>query len=148
MIIRKYKTSDLNEIIELFYNTVHSVNAKDYSQQQLNAWADGNVNAKEWNSSFLSHTTLAAEENNILVGFADMDASGYLDRLYVHKDFQRRGIASALCKQLENLVNAKEFTTHSSITAKPFFEKIGYREIKEQKVFRHGIPLINYIMKK
>lgn len=28
-------------------------------------------------------------------GFADMDADGYLDRLYVHKDYQGRGVAAA-----------------------------------------------------
>jgi GNAT superfamily N-acetyltransferase len=29
------------------------------------------------------------------VGFADMDADGYLDRLYVHRDYQGRGVAAA-----------------------------------------------------
>lgn len=29
------------------------------------------------------------------VGFADMDADGYLDRLYVHKGYQGRGVAAA-----------------------------------------------------
>ena len=52
MIIRKYTQLNLNEIIELFYNTVHSINAKDYTTQQLNAWADGNVNQSEWNISY------------------------------------------------------------------------------------------------
>lgn len=29
-------------------------------------------------------------ENSIIVGFGDIDKSGYLDRFYVHKDYQRR----------------------------------------------------------
>lgn len=33
--LRKYKSSDCGEIIELFYNTVHSINKKDYTQIQL-----------------------------------------------------------------------------------------------------------------
>lgn len=35
MVIRKYQPSDCKEIIELFYNTVHTVNAKDYPKEQL-----------------------------------------------------------------------------------------------------------------
>lgn len=41
MVIRKYYLSDCKEIIELFYNTVHIVNAKDYTKEQLDVWATG-----------------------------------------------------------------------------------------------------------
>lgn len=30
MIIREYQSADCKELTELFYNTVHTVNAKDY----------------------------------------------------------------------------------------------------------------------
>lgn len=77
-----------------------------------------------------------------------MDAAGYLDRLYVHKDYQKKGIASALCDRLEEKCAAAYFTTHASITARPFFEKRGYRVMKEQQVVRKGVKLTNYVMKK
>ena len=77
-----------------------------------------------------------------------MDESGYLDRLYVHKDQQRQGIATAICDALESVSVVNIFTTHASITARPFFEKRGYAVIKEQQVERRGVKLTNYIMKK
>lgn len=43
MEIRKYKQSDCKELAKLFYHTVHTVNAKDYTEWQLNVWADGKV---------------------------------------------------------------------------------------------------------
>jgi putative acetyltransferase len=43
MIIRKYLTTDCEEITRLFYDTVHSVNARDYSSEQLNVWATGTI---------------------------------------------------------------------------------------------------------
>ena len=43
MILREYQPSDLKEILELFYHTVHSVNAKDYTPQQLDAWMQSQV---------------------------------------------------------------------------------------------------------
>lgn len=53
MNIRKYKPSDCECLAELFYQTVHTVNAKDYSDKQLNVWATGSVDLKEWNHSFM-----------------------------------------------------------------------------------------------
>ena len=155
MKIRAYRQEDITEIAELFYHTVHTVNAADYTKAQLDAWADGNTDLEEWNRSFQEHMTLVAvmpsgqeNEEEQIVGFADMDGTGYLDRLYVHKDFQRRGVASALCDRLEQASDAEIFTTHVSVTAKPFFEKRGYQAVREQQVERKGVLLTNYVMKK
>ena len=155
MEIRSYRQEDIKVIAELFYNTVHSVNASDYTDEQLDAWADGNINLEAWDRSFREHMTLVAvmasdeeEGNGQIVGFADMDSAGYLDRLYVHKDFQRRGIATVLCDCLEQSADAETITTHASITARPFFEKRGYKVVREQQVERKGVLLTNYVMKK
>lgn len=145
--IRKYKSSDCQEIAELFYNTVHSIK-KDYTQEQLDVWATKNIDIEKWDTSFLKNYTVVAESNGIIVGFGDIAEDGYLDRLYVHKDFQRMGIATMICDKLENKVKGKPLYTHASITAKPFFIKRGYKVIKQQLVEREGILLENYVMEK
>jgi acetyltransferase, GNAT family len=73
---------------------------------------------------------------------------GYLDRLYVHKDHQGIGIATALYEKLEASVESATVTTHAFITARPFFEDRGYVVKKEQQVERQGILLTNYVMEK
>ena len=146
MIIREYISSDCEQLAELFFQTVHTVNAKDYIKEQLNVWATGNVDLSVWNNSFLEHYTLVALENNVIVGFGDIDNTGYLDRLFVHKDYQSQGIATALCDRLE--AGFDRVTKHASITAKQFFMNRGYRLIKEQQVVRKGISLANYVMEK
>ena len=133
---------------ELFYNTVHTVNAEDYTGEQLDAWADGNPDLVKWDQSFQAHQTLIAEENDRIVGFGDIDRTGYLDRLYVHREYQGQGIATLLCDLLEELTEGNVITVHASITAKPFFERRGYRTVKRQQVERRGILLTNYIMEK
>ncbi|WP_252235811.1 GNAT family N-acetyltransferase [Clostridium sp. CH2] len=148
MIIREYTSADCNSLAELFYNTVHSINEKDYSEEQLNVWATGRVNFEAWNRSFLEHFTVVAVDDDVIVGFGDIDKTGYLDRLFVHKNYQKRGIAKAICDELEKKVNTERFITHASITARPFFEKRGYRVLKEQQVEREGIILSNYVMEK
>ncbi|MDY4754975.1 MAG: GNAT family N-acetyltransferase [Candidatus Faecousia sp.] len=148
MTLRDYCKTDCTELARLFYDTVHTVNAKDYSRAQLDAWATGEVNLEAWNKSFQAHNTVVAEIDGQIVGFGDMDETGYLDRLYVHKDYQRRGVATAICDALEQNTKAAEFTTHASITARPFFEKRGYTVVKVQQVERRGILLTNFVMKK
>ena len=148
MWIREYKPADCEQLAELFYNTVHSINAKDYAEKQLNVWATGRVDLQEWNLSFLKHKTIVAIENDEIIGFGDIDDSGYLDRLFVHKDYQGMGVASAICNELESSVQGKTITTHASITAKSFFQQRGYRVVKEQKVIRQGIAMTNYVMEK
>lgn len=192
MYLRKYTPSDCAALAALFYETIHTVNARDYPQEQLDAWADGHVDLDAWNESFLAHNTYVAVQecvgaddidsrasdstdtapgktggspaNALIIGFGDMDDTGYLDRLYVHKDYQGRGVATAICDRLEEdfclsrgqlLQNSAmqkrkndTFTTHASITARPFFEKRGYTVVKAQQVVRKGISIRNYIMRK
>lgn len=148
MLLRDYEPSDCEALAALFYDTVHTVNAADYSQEQVDAWASGKVNLEAWNQSFLEHLTIVAVEGDRLVGFGDMDESGYLDRIYVHKDEQKRGIGTAICDRLEAMSLADQFYTHASITARPFFEKRGYRVVREQVVERDGVTMTNFVMTK
>lgn len=148
MILRPYRSEDCPALTRLFYDTVHTVNARDYTPEQLDAWADGQVDLTAWDESFRAHHTLVAEENSEILGFADMDNMGYLDRLYVHKDYQGRGVATALCDALEAACPAKAFTTHASLTARPFFEGRGYRVLRRQTVVRRGVALDNFVMEK
>ncbi len=145
MIIRNYQPSDCKELAELFYNTVHNVNANDYTKEQLDVWATGNVNLEKWNESLQEHFSVVVVEDEIIVGFGDIDKTGYLDRLFVHTDYQKKGIATLICNRLEQEIQG-DITTHASITARPFFEKRGYTIVKEQQVERQGIFLTNYIM--
>lgn len=75
LILRVYKPADCKALTELFYETVHSVNTKDYTKEQVDAWADGNVDLEKWNQSFLEHYTVIAEEENGIIGFGDLGIS-------------------------------------------------------------------------
>ena len=151
MIFRKYQQEDLPEILRLFHDTVHSICSGDYTAAQLDAWAPDSFDTdvqKRWHCTLTEHFTVIAEEGLVITGFGDIDDTGYLDRLYVHKDYQRQGIASGICDRLEAHASPNIITTHASITAKPFFQKRGYHVAARQTVERHGILLTNFIMKK
>lgn len=143
-----YEERHLRDMAVLFYDTVHTVNRRDYTQAQVDAWATGRVDLAAWHDSFMHNHTLLAMAGGKLIGFADMEASGHLNRLYVHSAHQRQGVAAALCDALEAALAGQTVTVDASITARPFFERRGYRAIKEQQVERNGVMLTNYRMEK
>ena len=148
MKLRSYLPEDLPAMAALFYETVHFINARDYSPEALNAWADGSVDLVSWNRSLLAHLSLVAVEGETLLGFADMAPDGYLDRLYVSHRHQRQGVGTALVQALEAAVLVKCYVTHASITAVPFFQAMGYHVVRAQTVERKGIELSNFVMEK
>ena len=132
MMIREYQTADCKELADLFYNTVHTVNAKDYTKEQLDVWATGEVDLKKWNQSFQEHFSVVAVDNDIIAGFGDIDKTGCLDHLFVHSDYQGKGIATAICSQLESAVQ-ENIIAHVSITARPFLKKEDIEWLKSNK---------------
>lgn len=82
--VEKYSPSDLKAIMLLFYDTVHSINAKDYTQEQLTAWTS-NIDKAIWNKSFLDNYTYVAKVGNIVVGFGDIEKTGYLNIVVSHE---------------------------------------------------------------
>lgn len=147
MQVRKYRSGDLLQILSLFYDAVHTVDASDYTPEQLDAWAPKEADPAEWDGSLSSNFAVVAVENGEVVGFGDIGGTGYLDRLYVHAGHIGQGIGTAICECLEGAVGG-DILTHASLTAKPFFEKRGYVAVRMQQVERRGVLLTNCIMKK
>ncbi len=151
MKIRAYNSADCAKLAKLFYDAVHEVAAKDYTEIQLNAWASGKEDLSAWEASFLENHALIAEQDGAVVGFGEIKNDGYLNMLYTHKDHQRKGIATAIVAMLENtakLQGITTITTHASITAMPFFEKRGYMFVGENKVIRENVELTNFLVEK
>ena len=148
MRLRLYEHQDCPALARLFFDTVRTVNRRDYSQAQVEVWAPMEGDLAALDTSLSAHHTLVAVEGEKIVGFADMSPDGYLDRLYVHKDHQGQGIATSLCDALEGACPSSRLTTHASLTARPFFEDRGYRVVRAQQVERRGILLPNFVMEK
>ncbi|PAB57376.1 GNAT family N-acetyltransferase [Anaeromicrobium sediminis] len=151
MKIRRFEKSDLDGVLQLFYDTVHHVNSKDYNKEQLDAWAPEKPNRLRWLNSLEKNITYVVVEDEKIIGFGDLDDESYIDKLFIHKDYQSRGIASILLNRLEEeaiRLGYVELYTEASITAHPFFEKKGYICITEQNKHHNGQIFINYIMKK
>lgn len=151
MIIRKGNSSDLTEMRTLFTDTVTTVCQNDYSSDQINAWKSGAENEERWLRVIDSQLVIVAKINGQMAGFCTLDQGNYIDLLFVHKDFQNQGIARKMYTFIEQeatLRKEKTLAADVSKTARPFFEKMGFKVIKEQTVNVKGIDLTNYKMEK
>lgn len=149
MIIRQYRPEDLCSVITLFKEAVSALNTRHYSREQVAAWTA--INEDTWKKSLEENIAYVAEIDSIIVGIADMTHAGYLDRLYVHKNYQARGVALRLIKIIEQearVLGLSKITTDCSITARIPAERIGFVLVKEQTVECRGMTFINYAMEK
>lgn len=67
--------------------------------------------------------------------------------MFVHKDFQGKGIATILLNEIERYATARgimRITSEVSLTARPFFEKRGYIVEVEQKRKANQLYLTNF----
>ena len=74
------KVSDCKELTDLFYNTVHNVNAKDYTREQLNVWAPGQEDLEKRNESHPKHITVVEMDDEINQGILHKDKTRNLHR--------------------------------------------------------------------
>lgn len=95
---------------------------------------------KTWNQSLQEHFSIVAVDDDIIIGFGDIDKTGYLNRLFVHFGYQRKGIATAICNQLESAVQGN-IVTHASITARPFLKQEDTKLLKNNRLSDRGLFL-------
>ena len=151
MIIREFKDEDTKAIVHLFTETVRKINIKDYSKEQIEAWAPQNPNLDKWKNRLAKTITFVAEENKHIIGFGQLENNGHIDCFYVAYDFINKGVGSKLLISIEERaksLNIVKLFTEASITAKLFFHKKGFKVIKEQFVELRGVKFRNYVMER
>lgn len=151
MKLRKATTKDIPAILELFKLTITKVNSQDYTPEQIEVWTQSVKNTERWQQRIEMQFFLLVETDDQLVGIGSITATGYLDMMYVHPDFQRMGIAQTLLEALTSYAESQEavaITSDVSITARPFFEKNGFTVLQKQENERQGQILVNYKMEK
>lgn len=144
-LLRKYVPSDIGGILHVFESSVTELCANDYSPAQIRAWINC-ADERKWSAEFLSRHTTVAVCGDEIIGFCDTEENGHIDRLYVSPEHAGKGVGASLIKDAESFLCGKEIRVEASVTAKPFFQKLGYRVIEAQRVQRHGETLINYKM--
>ena len=126
--IRVAQQSDIVELKDLYKNTVLVINRHDYSQEEVEDWASCGDDLSKIGKMIETHYFIVAvNQQSQLVGFSSITPQGYLHSMFVHKDFQGKGIATMLLEEIE---------------------KQGYIVEVEQKRRANQLCLTNYWMAK
>lgn len=147
--LRPAVLADLQEMQDLFVETIKSTCSGDYRQEQLSAWADGVKNRSRWEHLLVNEYHVVAEAAYRIVGYGALDRGQYVDFLYVHKDYLREGIATRIYRALANesrRLGHARMTADVSITARPFFERQGFKVVRENIRQIAGVEIINFHM--
>ncbi|NJK60285.1 MAG: GNAT family N-acetyltransferase [Oscillatoriales cyanobacterium SM2_1_8] len=151
MEIRLFEARDAEQIAQLFHETVRKVNVRDYSSNQVRAWAPDDIHFRDWVEVCSNRFTYVADDEGVIAGFGELEPNGHIDCFYCHKTYQRCGVGRQIYRAIEAKaveLSVSRLFIESSITAKPFFQRMGFSVVKEQKVIRRGATFINYAMEK
>ncbi len=152
IIIRNYQQSDARSLVDIFYNTSHIICAKDYTKEQLEAFAPkSRLDLREWVEKWETLAPIVAVLDDKVVGFAELEPDGHIDCFYVHHEYQSKGIGSALFHEVEKRTQSSgidKLHAEVSITARSFFESKGLHVTSELIKIRNGVNILNYVMEK
>lgn len=149
--LRPYRPDDAPALLALFRDTIRRVNCRDYSPEQVAAWASDDIDTVRWSGRFTGRFVPVAEEDGRPVGFAELEPNGHVDRVYVSADHQSRGIGRQLLAAVvaeARRVGLARLFTEASITARPFFEAQGFAVLAPQVVTCRGVEFVNYRMER
>lgn len=147
--VRPYEPTDLDAVIGIFLRAIREVASADYDPAQIDAWA--RADREVWRERRLSRPTWVATVEEQPAGFTDLEPDGHVDMMYVHPDHQRLGVAKRLVERAEAEARRQGIAliySEVSITARPFFERQGFRVVEEERVFRNGQWFLRYRMEK
>lgn len=175
-LVRSIQHADILVVIDIFRASVRLVARRNYTQDQVMAWAPDEIDPAAWTKRYDTRQAWVADAVAVdlgaaaqggatrgaadpgdavarsgIVGFIELEGRDHLDMLYVHPAHQRQGVATALLEHLELAargLGARRLRTEASITARPFFERRGFRLVAEQTVAVRGQSFINYRMEK
>jgi putative acetyltransferase len=149
--VRHASIADLPILQSIFANTIAATCLYDYTPEQITVWVSAIENKQKWLQKLKAQYFIVAQYGKQIVGYASLENYEYLDFLYVHNNYQRQGIAYSLYSMLEKEAiknQSKAIHAHVSITARPFFEKVGFELVCPQTNIIKGIEILNFKMKK
>ena len=127
--------------------------AAHYTQEQVEAWAPASCDTSDlptWAAARAAATTMVAVMGPRVVGFGDLVGGSLLDMLFVDPDASRRGVGSALVRQIVALAgegSATDLETYASLTARPVFERLGFVVVERCTPVVRAVAMTNFRMR-
>jgi putative acetyltransferase len=153
MHIRRLVAQDAHALATLVHASVHAIGARDYTATQLSVWSAQPTPPDRFLESVSDgrDVFVAISDDDVPVGFIDLESNGHIDHFYCHPDVAGTGVGAMLYDHLEKIAVARGLSmlfVEASEAAKRFFGKHGYRTIQRRDFTLHGVDIHNYLMRK
>ena len=120
--LRDFQSGDAPALRAVFESAIHGVAIRDYTLQQVDAWAPCEHDPEDW-----------------------------ADHIFVSAAAGGQGVGSVLMRRLlarADELGLAEMTSNVSLTAQPFFAHFGFEVVEHRVVDVRGVELRNAAMRK
>lgn len=151
MRIRPFEIADAPALYRVFHSAIHKVASAHYGPEQIAAWAPDAPDPDRWTQRMIGIEPFLVEEAGKILGYADLQANGYIDHFFVSGLHPRRGIGRFLMQHLHDMARVRgipELSADVSLSAETFFLRSGFVVVERRQAFIRGIALQNALMRK
>ncbi|MGE0350097.1 GNAT family N-acetyltransferase [Hydrogenophaga sp.] len=149
--IRPFCIGEEAALYRVHHGAVHRVASRDYTPEQLSAWAPPEPDHEAWTIKMRTLRPFVAEVDGLIAGYADVQASGYIVHFFVSADFPRQGVGRMLMDRIHEQathLGIAELVSDVSRTAQPFFAAFGFEVVEHRFAVRRGVTIPNALMRK
>ena len=144
--LRPMLPDDGPALAAIFGASIDVLAAEDYDEDQRAAWMATAEDEAAFAGRLAAMLTLVATVDGAPAGFASLKDNSSIAMLYVDPALAGRGIGTTLvdaCEKLSKARGAAALTVDASDSARPLFERRGYRAQSRQSVPLNGEWLAN-----
>ena len=130
---------------------IERIGRRAYDERQLAVWSEGHTSEDRFRErSEAGHLiVVAADRNDMAVGYALWEPDGHFDMLYCHPEHAGKGLGGRLVAHVLTKARARgldRMWTEASDLARPVFERAGFEVVERKKFDLRGVSIHNWAM--
>jgi putative acetyltransferase len=154
-IIRKTKLEDMKAVEDAHRRSILKICSKDYTPDQIEKFAGVKYTSDIWENSVNNEYHIVVEVDGNIEGMCHAkireDGDGEIVGLYFTEEVAGKGIGREIVEMAFDYLDQfspKKIVLTGTVTAKPFYEKMGFVEVEEKKINIRGADLTCFRMEK
>jgi putative acetyltransferase len=151
-ILRPYHPTDAAALTALYARSVRHFGPRAYTPEQVAVWAaTADIARTAARCSDGRHVVVAQDDAGTVLGFADLEADGHLDMLYVAPEAEGLHVGSQLYAAIEAHARRRglrRIFVEASELARPLFERRGFTLLGRSDLMMDSVAIHNYRMEK
>lgn len=153
--IRKTKMEEMKAVEDAHRRSIKKICSKDYSPEQIEKFAAVKYTEDRWEHSINNDYHIVVEKDGVVEGMCHAkvheNGEGEIVGLYFTDKVIGRGIGRKVMEFAFEYMKehkAKKFFLNGTITAKPFYEKMGFQVVEKKKASIRGTEIDCFLMER